>query len=209
MLTKLKFALLVSGSLLIAAPANAADSGFYLGAGVGQMNTNVKDVFGSGYTFDESATGFKVFGGYKFLSWLGVEGAYIDGGSPAINEDDGAGTSGKLGIDIKSLVAAAVFALPVGDRFELFIKPGFAYWDAKTSINLVTPDFSEQYAETDSGSAFFIGGGAGFEATDNLWIRLEYEYFEVAPEYDDYSGEFVTEYDASAGFFSASFVYSF
>jgi opacity protein-like surface antigen len=206
---KPRFALLACGALLIATSANAADSGFFVGAGAGQMNTKVKDVFGSGYTFDEGATGFKVFGGYKFLPWLSVEGAYIDGGSPAIKEDDGAGTSGKLGIDIKSLVAAAVFTLPIGDRFELFIKPGFAYWDAKTSVNLVAPDFSEKYAETDSGGAFFIGGGAGFKATDNLGIRLEYEYFEVAPKYDDYSGEFITEYDASAGFFSASFVYSF
>jgi hypothetical protein len=40
-------------------------------------------------------------------------------------------------------------------------------------------------------------------------VRLEYEWFDVAPEYDSDSAEFVTEYDASAGFFSASFVYSF
>jgi opacity protein-like surface antigen len=61
----------------------------------------------------------------------------------------------------------------------------------------------------DSGSAFFLGAGAGFNFTENLGVRLEYEWFEVAPEWDSDSDEFVDELDASAGFLSASFVYTF
>jgi len=206
---RLPLALLISGVLLDTTPANAADNGFYLGAGVGEMNTNVKDVFGSGYKFDENDVGFKLFGGYKFFPWLSVEGAYIDGGSPEIKESDGAGTTAKLGIELQSFVAAAVFTLPIGEQFELFIKPGFAYWEANTSVSLTSPSFSDSFDERDNGSAFFLGGGAGFNFTENLGVRLEYEWFDVAPEYDSYSDEFVTDYDASAGFFSASFVYSF
>jgi OOP family OmpA-OmpF porin len=206
---RLSLVLLISCVLLAATPGRAADNGFYIGAGAGQMNTTVDDVFGSDYEFDENDFGFKLFGGYKFFRWFSVEGAYIDGGSPEIKESDGAGTTAKLSIELQSLVAAAVFTLPIGEQFELFVKPGFAYWEANTSASVSSIRFSDKFNERDNGSAFFLGGGAGFNFTDNFGMRVEYEWFDAAPEYDSYSDEFVTDYDASAGFFSASFVYSF
>ncbi len=207
---KLPLALLVSGALFASAPAFAADSGAFMGVGVGQMNTEVDDLFGSGYQFDESDTAFKLFAGYKFFPWLSVEGAYVDGGNPGIQENDGAGTSAKLNIEVQSLVASVIFSLPVGNNFELFIKPGIAYWDAKTTASFTDPIMgSGTGSDSDDGAAFFLGGGAAFKFSENFGMRIEYEWFEVAPEYDDYTDEFVTTYDATAGFLSASFVYSF
>ena len=200
--------LLVSGLLLGTAPAQAADKGFYLGAGAGQVRTKVDDVFGSGFKFDEDDFGFKVFGGYKFFPWFSVEGAYFDGGNPSLEETTPVYT-GKLGIEVQSLVAAAVFTLPLGDKFELFVKPGIALWSSTMSISYSDPDFSESFHEDDDGSAFFLGAGAGFNFTGNFGARLEYEWFEVAPKWDSDSEEFVQELDASAGFISASIVYSF
>jgi OmpA-OmpF porin, OOP family len=205
---KLPVLLLASSLLIAAAPASTADRGFYAGAGLGQMNTEVDDVLGLNYDFDEDDTGFKVFGGYRFFPWLSVEGAYLDGGNPSIKESGGSETV-KLGIDVQSLVAAAVFALPVGERFELFVKPGIAYWDAETSLSFTSSTFSDSFREDDNGSAFFLGAGAGFDVTDNFGLRLEYEWFEVAPEWDSDSDEFVDELDANAGFFSASFLFRF
>lgn len=205
---KLPILLLASGLLIAASPVGAADRGFYAGAGLGQMNTDVDDVFGLDYDFDEDEVGFKVFGGYRFFPWLGVEGAYLDGGNPSIRESVGDETL-KLGIDIWSLVASAVFALPVGERFELFVKPGVAYWDAETTLGFSSPTFSDSFRDDDSGSAFFIGAGAGFDVTDNFGLRLEYEWFEVAPEWDSDEEEFVDDLDANAGFFSASFLFRF
>jgi len=208
---KLPLAALASGLLLASLPAIAADQGFYLGAGVGQMTTDVDD-----YDFDESDFGFKVFGGYKFLPWLGVEGMYINGGKP---EDKQSYDSGpvheefRLTVEVESLVAAVVFSLPLGENFELFLKPGFAYWDSTTSGRYSYDDgtfsFEDSASIDDSGSAFFLGGGAGFNFSENLGVRVEYEWFEVAPEWDSDSDEFVDELDASAGFLSASFVYTF
>jgi OOP family OmpA-OmpF porin len=194
--------------LIAASAASAADRGFYAGAGLGQMNTDVDDVLGLDYDFDEDDVGFKVFGGYRFFPWLSVEGAYLDGGNPSIRESAG-GETLKLGIEVQSLVASAVFALPVGERFELFVKPGIAYWDAETSVGFSSPTFSDSFREDDDGSAFFLGAGAGFDVTDNFGLRLEYEWFEVAPEWDSDQEEFVDELDANAGFFSASFLFRF
>ncbi len=205
---KLPIVLLASSLLIAASPAGAADRGFYAGAGLGQMNTEVDDVLGLDYDFDEDDVGFKVFGGYRFFPWLSVEGAYLDGGNPSIRESRGDETL-KLEMDVWSLVASALFALPVGERFELFVKPGVAYWDAETSLSFSSPTFSDSFREDDSGSAFFLGAGAGFDVTDNFGLRLEYEWFEVAPEWDSDREEFVDELDANAGFFSASFLFRF
>lgn len=193
--------------LMVVARADAADRGFYIGAGLGQAYTKVDDVFDSGYDFDEEDLGFKLFGGYQFFPWLGVEGAYIDGGSPEASESDGVET-GTLEIEVQSVVAAAVFTLPITDSFELFIKPGIAFWSSTTTVGYSSPDFSESFSDDDSGSAFFLGGGAEIRA-GNAGLRLEYEWFEAAPEWSDDTDEFVTEVDATAGFLSLSVVYRF
>ena len=204
---RLPLALLFSGMLLAASPSGAAESGFYAGAGVGQINTEVDDVFGTGVDFDEDDVGFKLFGGYRFFPWLSVEGIFLDGGKPEIREtaDD---ESFSLSVEVQSLVAAAIFSLPVGEAFEVYLKPGFAYWDAKTSFSYSSPTYSDRFSEDDNGSAFFLGAGAGWQ-NGNAGLRLEYEWFEVAPEYDHDSNEFEDELDASAGFLSLSFVYYF
>lgn len=200
---------LVSSALLAAVPAFAADSGAFVGVGVGQASTEVDNLVGTGYKFDEQDTGYKLFGGYKFFPWLAVEGAYMDGGSPSVTLKQGT-DSLDIAIDVQALVASAVFTLPLGDQFELFIKPGIAYWDSKTSGRLVQSGTVVGHgSQDDSGSAFFLGGGAAFNFNENLGVRLEYEWFDVAPTWDDYQDEFVQELDASTGFFSASFVYRF
>ena len=205
---RLPLALVTAGTLLASLPAAASERGFFVGAGVGQMATDVDDMYGLGYNFDESDVGYKLFGGYRFFPWLGVEGAYINGGEPSVKESY-LDESARLSISVDSLVGAVIFALPIGESFELFIKPGFAYWDSTTTLKYSGPDFSYKDSDDDNGSAFFIGAGAGFSFNENFGARLEYEWFDVAPEWDSEEDEFVDELDASAGFLSASFVYRF
>jgi len=205
---RLPLVLACSGMLLAALPAVAAERGFFAGAGIGQMTTDVDDVWGSNYNFDESDTGFKIFGGYKFFEWLGVEGAYIDGGEPSVKKSY-PGESESLEIGVNTLVASAIFALPIGEKFELFIKPGWAYWDSQTTYRYNSTSGSFRLSDDDSGAAFFIGAGGSFNFTENLGMRVEYEWFDVAPEWDSDSDEFVDDIDANSGFLSASFVYSF
>ena len=204
---KFPLCILASGMLLAASPANATDPGFYIGAGAGQVNTQIDDVFGTNFNFDENDFGFKLFGGYRFFPWLSVEGIYLDGGRPEIKDTMGS-ESASLSIEVQSLVAAAVFSLPIGDTFELFLKPGFAYWDSETSFSFSSPSVNEKFSEGDNGGAFFIGGGAGWN-NGNAGLRLEYEWFDVAPKYDSNTNEFDDELDASAGFLSLSVVYRF
>lgn len=201
-------AVLATGLFMCTAPALAADRGAYVGAGVGLATLEVDDVLDLGVDFDEDDVGFKLFGGYRFFPWLAVEGAYFNGGKPELRESDGT-LSASMEIEVQGLIAAAVFSLPVGERFELFIKPGVAFWDAETSIRIRDQSGSFGGDVDDNGSAFFLGGGAAFNFTENLATRLEYEWFEAAPEWDSDDEEFVTEVDATAGFLSLSLVYAF
>lgn len=204
---RLHLAVLFSGILLASVPASAADKGFYAGVGAGQTNIEVDDILGTGFDFDEKDVGFKVFGGYRFFPWLSVEGMYVDAGSPEIKETLG-DESASLNVEVSSLVAAAVFSLPVGDQFEVFLKPGLAYWDSKTRFSYSSPTFSDRFSQDDNGTAFFIGAGAGW-TNGNAGLRLEYEWFDVAPEYEFESDEFNDELDASARFLSLSIIYNF
>ena len=200
-------AILLLAICLSAGPSVAADRGFYAGAGIGQINVEVDNIYGTSLDFDEDDLGFKLFGGYRFFRWLSVEGIFLDGGNPETTTTAGS-ESARLSVEVQSLVAATIFSLPIGDQFEVFLKPGFAYWDSTTDFRYSSPTFSDRFADDDSGSAFFIGAGAGWTIGD-AGLRLEYEWFDVAPEYNFDTDEFDDELDASAGFLSLSVVYLF
>ena len=154
------FALLASAAFAIS-PAMADDAGFYVGAGVGEFGLEIDG-------FDDSDTAFKVFGGYQFIKYLGVELEYIDGGTA---EDFG------LKVDVSGFNLSLMGILPVGERFDLFAKLGMIAWDADA------PGIG-----SDSGEDLSWGIGAGYAFTDNLGARLEYQGFEI----EDADGDMIS-----------------
>lgn len=147
---------------LAASPAFAADgTGFYVGAGAGSFGIKL-----DGNSFDASDFGYKVFGGYNFIRYLGAEIEYIDGGSPS---DHG------ISVDMYGFNFSAVGIWPVTDQFDLFAKAGFISWDADA-----------QGFGGDSGEDFSWGVGAGFNFTDQFGLRGEYQAFEIADTSDVY-----------------------
>jgi OmpA-OmpF porin, OOP family len=79
--------------------AHAGDPGFYVGGGIGQSRyddsltgqirsayANYPDYsFVSGQLTDDSDQAWKLFGGYRFLPWLGVEFGWVDLGEVGSN----------------------------------------------------------------------------------------------------------------------------
>ena len=154
------FALLASAAFAIS-PAMADDAGFYVGAGVGEFGLEIDG-------FDDSDTAFKVFGGYRFIRYLGVELEYIDGGTA---EDFG------LEVDVSGFNLSLMGILPAGENLDLFAKLGMIAWDADA------PGIG-----SDSGEDLSWGIGAGYAFTDNLGARLEYQGFEI----EDADGEMIS-----------------
>ena len=152
-----KFIFAAVASLVLAAPAMAADDGgVYVGAGVGSFGVDI-----GGFGGDD--VGFKVFGGWMFNPYIGAEIEYIDGGTA---EDGGAE------IDTSGFNASLRGAYPVSEQFSVFAKVGMLFWDADV-------DLGEFGSGSDDGEDVSWGIGAGFDFADNLGMTVEYQGFEI------------------------------
>lgn len=142
--------------------------GYYAGASLGQSTVEVD----LGFTFDESDTAFKVFGGYTFNQYFSVELAWFDGGDP---EMDISG-AGSLSVGFDGFVGSAVGTLPVTEAFTLFGKVGSASYDAKVAASVVGGGSeSEEISDQD----LTYGVGAAFSFGNNFSLRAEYEMVDV------------------------------
>ncbi|MEJ2603943.1 MAG: outer membrane beta-barrel protein [Gammaproteobacteria bacterium] len=148
-----------------------ADGGWYVGGSVGRaaLELDVGDQSGV-FAFDESDTAWKIFGGYVLdlpLIDLGVEGGYVDFGTPSASisavdvEFDPTGWNlwGVAGFDLG----------PVG----VFGKIGYVAWDVEGETSgAVRESFS------DDGTDIAYGVGAKFMLW-SLEFRAEYETYDI------------------------------
>ena len=176
MLRNITLAALLAG---LAPLAQAADNGFYLGAGYAQSEFGL-DNPADAAPFDDQDSGYKVIAGFRALDHLGFEASYIDHGDATV------GTT-QLSAQTISGFAVGFLPFPVVD---LFAKAGVTSWSLDGSTPGL-PDFNV----SDNGTDF--AWGAGVQAHfGSLGARLEYETFPV--------GE-----DSDLGTVSLSFIYTF
>lgn len=158
--------LLVSMLSLPLSAHAGAESGAYLGAGIG--NSNIKGSVGDD-TFDVDTSGYKLILGYNFgivpLVDLAIEGAYVDMGDEKV---------GDLTFSQTSLNGFGLLGLSFGP-VGLFAKAGIAAWDAESKMgNLKT---------TVSGSDPVYGIGARVQIF-KVSGRIEFEYYDQS-DFDD------------------------
>jgi len=144
----------------------AAQTGFYVGADVGQTrikaSTALADAEGdvNTYHFDKQDTGYSMFGGFRFTPWLGVEGGYVDLGSPSDHQNlaDLGSVDGKVEAD--GWQAFVVGTLPVGP-VDLFAKFGGIESDIKFKVR--DEAFAIDRSEDNSTGSFAYGGGVSYD----------------------------------------------
>jgi outer membrane protein OmpA-like peptidoglycan-associated protein len=188
-----------TAAVLAASPAFAADdSGFYVGAGLGNFALDSDTIY-NGKDFDGSDIGYKVFGGYQFMRYLAVELEYLDGGEPDDNFRDDRFPDERLKVSagVTGFVGSAVGILPIGERFDVFGKLGFIYWDGDGSGKIRDADGTlAKISYGNDGTDFAWAVGGTWHITHNLGLRAEYQGFEI----DDFN---------SVDFASGSIVYKF
>lgn len=135
--------------------------GGYIGASIGH-GTYKEDLSFINAKFDESDTGYKIFGGYRVTDNFAVEGFYTNYGKPSGNVL-GYNTS----VELDGFGAYAVGTLPLGTGFELFGKVGFIAWDATAKVGSVSADTDD----TD----FAYGIGAAYFFNDQFGLQGEWE----------------------------------
>lgn len=163
-------------ALVSGLPAMAADNGFYLGASVGQSALRTSDELEDIEISGEDMA-FKVFAGYRFLTFLAVEGSYLDLGAP---DDTLPGLDGTVEIDVTGFDAFAVGLLPLGVA-DIFVKAGMIAWEAELNADIA--GFPETLS--DDGTAPAYGVGLQFRI-GSFAIRGELEYFDIEDTDDVY-----------------------
>lgn len=186
---RLVTALIVS-AFSASAFAQSAQSGWYLGASVGQSRVDVSNdllpIVGATSTSlskDETDTAYKVFAGYRFNRYVAVEGGWVDLGEVKATRTmtapaPGGTFSGK--IESYGVMLDAVGTFPLGQNFNVFGKAGAFFSTTKTRLatsgNVVlgaSVDASEKETEVN----LKLGLGGQYDFTKSLGVRLEWERF--------------------------------
>lgn len=158
-----RVAALITLAGFLLGPAAYADSGFYIGGGLGDANVETRDI-----GFDENDSAWKAFGGYIVdmpVIDFGVEAAFVELGNPS-----GTVLGEAYDMDVSAISAFGMVGLDYG-LFGMFAKAGIVSWDADISIAGL------QGSDSGSDSAY----GLGFRLTfSSVEVRTEYEVFDIA-----------------------------
>jgi OmpA-OmpF porin, OOP family len=168
-----KIAAVLLLSSAVAAPAFAADEGWYAGVDVGRSRTNSPPNIVLNKSTD---TVGGIWGGYQFNKYWGAEVFYTGAGKfNGVNAADTVAGSGKAdvwGID-------AVGTLPLSDTFSLYGKLGYA--DTKTSTSsYVIATGGPTTLSGASRNALTGGLGLQYAVTPSVGIRLGWDRYEAA-----------------------------
>ena len=155
--------------------ALAADpqSGFYGGLGAGLNYTNL-DSGGIVGAKDERDTAWKLFGGYQFNRYLGVEAGYVDLGKASVGGTAG-GNPAAASFDSQVWQAAAVGSLPLSQQFAATAKLGVARADTDITGSIGAAPI----ATTDRNTAPTYGLGLRYDVNKNVGVRAEWERFRL------------------------------
>lgn len=153
------------------APALAQDAGWLVGLGIGYQKSddNCPAAATAVVPCDDKGTTWKIFGGYQFNPYLGVELGLVDlGDRPAFVSGLGV-ASAKFRIFETLLVGT----LPVGQRLAFYAKAGVYQWDADFEFNPPVAGSADA-----NGNDYTYGLGVRFNLTRNAALRLEWQRYE-------------------------------
>lgn len=199
----------------LAGPASSSaladDSGWYVGANVGQSEAKIDDaritsgLLAGGFTTtsiaeDESDLGYKLFGGYQFTRFVALEAGYFD-----LGKFNFTATTVPLGtlsgsIKVKGVNFDAVGLLPISDRFSAFGRVGVIYAEANDSFSGTGSVNVPNSSPSERATNYKLGLGLQYDFTASLGMRAEAERYRI----DDAVGN-----KGDIDLYSAGLVYRF
>lgn len=224
--------LLVASIIAISANSAIAESGkWYAGVGAGQSFYNdwssanitaFDDALGvvnfDGYQStdsDDTAFGYKLFGGYRFHENIAVELSYIDMGEVDANSyasgtfydaQDNAivgdlNASANANVDAFTLDVALNY--PVSSVIALIAKGGVYAADTELQLSAssdIPGTEKYNYSKTESSTGLHYGIGINFKVTDTIGLRAEWERLDQVEANDG---------ESDVDLLSAALVYDF
>jgi long-chain fatty acid transport protein len=176
-------------------------SGWYFGFGMGDNigrdwdSASASALAAQGITATQTSTddsdfGFKVFGGYQFNKYLGLEGGYVQFNNYTANATVTApapNVSAYQTEDSNAWFLGAVGTLPITKDFAAFGKLGMNSW--KTSYNTFIHNADTSFTRTSSierGYDPYYGVGVSYALMQGLEVRGEYERYDLGGNNTDF-----------------------
>ncbi len=121
---------------------------------------------------DDNSAGFKVFGGYRFNKWFGLEAGYYDFGD--FDEDlDPPNPGGGATVRIDGLVGSALLYAPLeSNDYDAFVKVGYYTFDQQLELD-------DAGVSSNSPASLMLGAGSRFYVSEQFAIRAEGEWFNI------------------------------
>ena len=160
-----------------AAAAQEANSGPYMGFSVGSFSYEEEDEE-SGLVIDDTSTGYRLMGGYRFTDNFAVEGGWGKTGDIQDSYTESIPPFGNFTLNISGeyevLTVRALGIIPF-ERVSLL--GGLGYYSADLDLTVGIPGFGEGSA-SDSDDGATLVGGLEFNL-ERIDIRTELEWFDV------------------------------
>lgn len=143
------------------------------------LQGNATPVSVTGLTLDQRDNAYRVFLGYQFNRWFGLEAGFFNLGKYHFQSTTSpAGVlNGEMKVQGASLDAVA--ALPLGDRFSLLGRVGAQYAKTRNSFNGSGAVAISNPAPSDRQLNYKVGAGMQYAFNPNLLMRLEAEQYRV------------------------------
>lgn len=162
---------------VLAVPAFAASPPNYVAIKLGAYLPQASDV----ENFDDSFYGELAFGHYfnpNIAAEFGVgytkPGASVTEGTSSVDVD----------LTIVPITLGVKALYPLGN-FEPFVEAGIGLYYAKVEASATIPGATFSGSENDTALGFYLGAGANFNITPNIFIGLEGKYFWAKPSFSD------------------------
>ena len=152
------------GLALAHSSAAVAKEGFFLG---GAFGNGYLDEAIDGNRFKSDSSAYRIYGGYGFTKYLGVEIGYLDLGTFRETIDVG-GMSVPVSASASGYTLAAIGTLPLSDRFSLIARLGYYFHDGESSAAGVSEGSPSEESP-------FIGIGLGYDISEVLEFNLAYD----------------------------------
>ncbi len=182
--------------LVLSSAAVADDAGFYFGVGIGQASANLtgkidQSLIEEGFSIDSlslngAETGWKLFAGYAFTSYLAAELSYVDLGEAGAEITIGGRVPGRIDttMDMSGINIGLKLNYPFDDQFFAFIKLGAFVWNAEANANANLGPNLGTSSRKDNGADFSYGLGLSYAFTDQVTLRADWDYYRLGGDAD-------------------------
>jgi OOP family OmpA-OmpF porin len=190
-----KFSGVLALAAIVSPLAMAEDSGWYLGANIGQSVSDLEhekmadsalgdNLTTTSFRVDDHDMGYKLFGGYQLSRYFALEGGYFNLGKFDFEATLPAGTLAG-DIELQGVNLDAVGLLPFTDKFSAFARVGVIRVEASDDFSGTGTAAAIDHGNTDQNTGYKFGAGLQYALSDSVAVRAEAERYRA----DDTRGD--------------------